>query len=189
MVVWQRPNLLVLDEPTNHLDLEMRHALEMALQGFEGALILVSHDRHLLRNTVEELLLVHEGSVQSYEADLASYEQWILSRYGMADAPPVAAPAESSRREQRQAAAARREQLRPLKQRIAQTERELTAIEEALAGLQALLADPALYSDGSGEEVADLLQRQGQLKTQAAALEESWLEQQQALEELEASDG
>jgi len=188
MVVWQRPNLLVLDEPTNHLDLEMRHALEMALQGFEGALIMVSHDRHLLRNTVEELLLAHDGAVQLYDADLANYEQWILASYRTTSAP-AAAPAESSRREQRQAAAARREQLRPLKQRIEQIERDMAAVEKDLAGLQALLADPELYSEGRGDEVADLLKREGQLKAQATELEDAWLAQQQALEELEAAGG
>ena len=73
MVVWQRPNLLVLDEPTNHLDLDMRHAMEVALQAYEGALVLVSHDRHLLRNTVEELLLVHDGRVQEFDGDLDDY--------------------------------------------------------------------------------------------------------------------
>ena len=81
MVVWQRPNLLVLDEPTNHLDLDMRHAMEVALQAYEGALILVSHDRHMLRNTVEELLLVHDGAVEEYREDLEGYERWILSSY------------------------------------------------------------------------------------------------------------
>ena len=81
MVVWQKPNLLVLDEPTNHLDLDMRHALEVALQAYQGALILVSHDRHLLRNTVDELLLVHDGRVENYADDLEGYERWILSSY------------------------------------------------------------------------------------------------------------
>ena len=81
MVVWQKPNLLVLDEPTNHLDLEMRHAMEIALQAYEGALVLVSHDRHMLRNTAEELMLVHDGKVEEYQEDLEGYERWILSNY------------------------------------------------------------------------------------------------------------
>jgi ATP-binding cassette subfamily F protein 3 len=183
LVVWQRPNLLVLDEPTNHLDLEMRHALEVALQSFEGALLLVSHDRHLLRNTVDELLLVHDGRVGAYEEELASYEQWILASYRAANSPLPAA--DNSRRERRQQAAARREKLRPLKQRIGQTEARLAAVEAAQAELQATLADPDLYGEERKGELAALLRREGALKTQAQSLEDEWLEQQQALEELE----
>ncbi|MCB1708700.1 MAG: ATP-binding cassette domain-containing protein, partial [Halioglobus sp.] len=118
MVVWQRPNLLVLDEPTNHLDLDMRHALEVALQAYEGALILVSHDRHLLRNTVDELLLVHDGRVETYADDLEGYERWILSSYRQVERTDVAA-GDNSRKEKRQSAAAQREKLRPLQKTIA----------------------------------------------------------------------
>ena len=79
MVVWQDPNVLILDEPTNHLDLEMRHALAMALQGYTGAIVLVSHDRHLLRHVVESLWLVEGGSVAEYPDDLSTYEKWVLA--------------------------------------------------------------------------------------------------------------
>ena len=112
MVVWQRPNLLVLDEPTNHLDLDMRHAMEVARQAYEGALILVSHDRHMLRNTVDELLLVHDGQVETYTEDLEGYERWILSSYRQADRSETPA-ADTSRKDKRQQAAAQREKLRP----------------------------------------------------------------------------
>ena len=108
MVVWQRPNLLVLDEPTNHLDLDMCHAMEVALQAYEGALILVSHDRHLLRNTVEQLLLVHDGAVEEYGEDLDGYEKWILASFRPEKPANQAAEAESSRKEKRQQAAAQR---------------------------------------------------------------------------------
>jgi ATP-binding cassette subfamily F protein 3 len=184
IVVWQRPNLLVLDEPTNHLDLEMRHALEVALQAYEGALILVSHDRHLLRNTADELLLVHDGRVETYEQDLEGYERWILSSYRQANS--AAAPAtDNSRREKRQQAAAAREQLRPLKKRIDKTEAEMTSVETEQAALQTSLSDTGLYSDERKQELAELLQREGELRARAMLLEEQWLEQQQELEELD----
>jgi ATP-binding cassette, subfamily F, member 3 len=189
LVVWQRPNLLVLDEPTNHLDLDMRNAMEMALQGYEGALILVSHDRHLLRNTADELLLVHDGRVEEYEDDLKAYEKWILASYRTSDkpAPGSAAETETSRKEKRQQAAAQRAKLRPLQQDINKTERDMAAAEQALAALQQQLADPGLYSDSGKAELGQLLKKEGELKTQTVALEERWLELQQALEELNAA--
>ncbi len=113
LVVWQKPNLLILDEPTNHLDMEMRLTLTIALQSFEGAVVLVTHDRHLLRNTVDELWLVHDSQVEEYEDDLASYEQWVLQQNpGSAPAPRKTELA--NRKLQRQEAAGRRQKLRPL---------------------------------------------------------------------------
>ncbi len=185
LVVWQRPNLLILDEPTNHLDLEMRYALEMALQSYEGALLLVSHDRHLLRNTVEELLLVDDGRVAEYGDDLEGYQRWILSRI-RPDRPPAAAGGDDSRRERRQQAAARRDRLRPLKQRLERTESELGAAEGELASLQDRLGESDLYTAGRKEELAELLQQEGRLKALAAELEERWLELQEQLESLES---
>jgi len=186
MVVWQKPNLLVLDEPTNHLDLDMRHALEVALQAYQGALILVSHDRHLLRNTVDELLLVHDGRVENYADDLEGYERWILSSYRQLERGDTA-PADSSRKEKRQSAAAQREKLRPLQKSIAKTEAQMSAVEAEQAEVQQQLGDTDLYGESRKQDLADLLRREGELKTKAAALEEDWLEQQQALEELTGS--
>jgi ATP-binding cassette subfamily F protein 3 len=183
LVVWQRPNLLVLDEPTNHLDLDMRHAMEVALQGFEGALVLVSHDRHMLRNSVETLLLVHDGCVEEYSDDLASYETWVLNRYRDSDNSEAAAT-DNSRKEKRQQAAATREKLRPVKKAIASIERDLDRQQQNLAALQEQLADADLYQVTRKEELAELLKREGELKRLGASLEERWLEQQQQLEEL-----
>jgi len=183
LVVWQRPNLLVLDEPTNHLDLDMRHAMEVALQGFEGALVLVSHDRHMLRNSVESLLLVHDGCVEEYSDDLGAYETWVLNRYRDADAGNGAA-ADNSRKEKRQQAAATREKLRPIKNAIAGIERELDQQQQQLTALQGQLADADLYQASRKEELAGLLKREGELKRLGDSLEERWLEQQQQLEEL-----
>ncbi|TDG15276.1 ATP-binding cassette domain-containing protein [Seongchinamella unica] len=189
MVVWQKPNLLVLDEPTNHLDLEMRHAMEVALQAYEGALILVSHDRHMLRNTVEELLLVHDGRVDEYQQDLEGYEKWILSSF-RADKPTdqAAAVSDSSRKEKRQQAAARRERLRPLKKQLEKTERDMAQLERELAQIQSRLADADLYSEPRKAELAELLQQEGELKTSTDSLEQSWLELQEEIETLEAAN-
>ena len=183
MVVWQRPNLLVLDEPTNHLDLDMRHALEVALGAYEGALILVSHDRHLLRNTVDELLLVHDGRVETYADDLEGYERWILSSYRQVERTDVAA-GDNSRKEKRQSAAAQREKLRPLQKTIAKTEAEMSAVETEQAAVQTRLSDTDLYSEGRKQDLAALLKREGELKARAVQLEDTWLEQQEALEQL-----
>jgi len=186
MVVWQRPNLLVLDEPTNHLDLDMRHAMEVALQAYEGAVLLVSHDRHMLRNTVEELLLVHDGKVDEYDEDLEGYERWILSSIRDGDKPGDTASTDNSRKEKRQQAAAQRESLRPLTRAIRKTEKDLSELEQQLKSIQERLADNTLYEGEHSAELADLLKREGDLKNRTEELEELWLEQQDAIEELNA---
>ncbi|MEP5566400.1 MAG: ATP-binding cassette domain-containing protein [Halioglobus sp.] len=188
MVVWQKPNLLVLDEPTNHLDLEMRHAMEVALQAFEGALILVSHDRHMLRNTVEELLLVHDGKVEEYKQDLDGYEKWVLSSF-RSDKPTeqVVDSSDGTRKEKRQQAAAHREKVRPLKKKLDKTEAEMTKIETSLSTLQTQLGDPDIYNETRKPELSDLLQQEGELKTRAEALEEIWLELQEEIEQAEGA--
>ncbi|MEH6568301.1 MAG: ATP-binding cassette domain-containing protein [Halioglobus sp.] len=183
MVVWQRPNLLVLDEPTNHLDLDMRHAMEVALQAYEGAVLLVSHDRHMLRNTVEELLLVHDGKVDEYAEDLEGYEKWILSSYRETDTTP-ATPTDNSRKEKRQQAAVQRQAIRPLVNKIQKTEKQMAELENALGSIQQRLGDTDIYSGERREELAELLKNEGELKNQTAELEELWLEQQSLLEEL-----
>ncbi|AQA17940.1 ABC transporter ATP-binding protein [Halioglobus japonicus] len=188
MVVWQKPNLLVLDEPTNHLDLEMRHAMEVALQAYEGALVLVSHDRHMLRNTVEELLLVHDGCVEEYRDDLEGYEKWILKQL-REDKPATQASSanEPSAKEKRQQAAAQRERLRPLKKRLDTVEKDMARVERELESIQQKLADTSLYEVARKNDLAALLAQEADLKPQAEALEMEWLELQEELEQLEAS--
>jgi ATP-binding cassette subfamily F protein 3 len=200
MVVWQDPNLLILDEPTNHLDLDMRHALEVALQGYSGALLLVSHDRHLLRNVTEELLLVDSARVNEYPEDIATYERWILSNT-VSSAPtldgkptatqsvtqsenPSAAPSARapSRKNQRQEAAERRSRLRPLQQQVDKTERALESAQETLAALQAELADPNIYDDARRDDLAELVRREGETKQTIDTLEQQWLAASEALE-------
>ena len=189
MVVWQRPNLLVMDEPTNHLDMEMRLALTVALQGYEGALVLVTHDRHLLRNTVDELLLVHDGTVEEYEEDVSAYERWVLQQQKQDRQEDAAGGNEGNltRKEQRQAAARQRQQLRPLKQKIEKTEQAIHDAGERLAALESRLADSALYAEERKQELDDLLKDEGRLRQQSEELEETWLNLQQELEQLEGS--
>lgn len=183
LVVWQKPNLLVLDEPTNHLDLDMRHAMEIALHAYRGALILVTHDRHLLRNTAEELLLVDDGTVEEYTEDLEGYERWILTRNRAPDKQHTAT-SESSRRKKRQQAANRRDKLRPLRKQLDRTEKELETVNASLRELQEQLGDEALYSGADKDALAALLKQEGRLKTRATELEDQWLEQQQQLDDL-----
>ena len=183
MVVWQKPNLLVLDEPTNHLDLEMRHAMEVALQAYDGALVLVSHDRHMLRNTAEELLLVHDGRVEEYSEDLEGYERWILSSYKQTDKQD-APTADTSRKEKRQQAATQRDKLRPLQKQVDKTEAQMSEVTLALQVLRERLSDTDLYTEQNKQALADLLKREGDLKVRAAELDELWLEQQHKMEEL-----
>jgi ATP-binding cassette subfamily F protein 3 len=190
-VVWQAPNVLILDEPTNHLDLDMRHALEVALQDYAGAIVLVSHDRHLLRNSVEQLLLVNDGSVEDYAGDVETYEKWVLSSNpGQDPNPPtqqLAVEEPGDRKARRQASADRRAQLQPLKKSLRVLEQKIEKGQQSLQTLQAKLADGDLYAQNAGTELADLLKQEGQLKRELEALESQWLEQQEALEALEAN--
>jgi ATP-binding cassette subfamily F protein 3 len=185
LIAWRKPNLLLLDEPTNHLDLEMRHALTVALQEYPGAVLLVSHDRHLLKNTVDAFWLVQDGGVADFDGDLEDYRKYSLERHRRSGDPAGAAAspaAGSASRESRRSAAGRREQLRPLKQRIAELEKEMARLQRELSKLDNRLADPALYAgDGTGDAQA-LLREQGALRQQLASTEEDWLAKSEELE-------
>jgi ATP-binding cassette subfamily F protein 3 len=191
-VVWQAPNVLILDEPTNHLDLDMRHALEVALQDYAGAIVLVSHDRHLLRNSVEQLLLINNGSVTDYAGDVETYEKWVLSSNpteapAPAPAPNVTTEDPGDRKARRQAAANQRAQRQPLKKSLRQLEQRIEKGQQSLQALQAQLADGDLYSENVGTELAELMKQEGQLKRELAAVENEWLEQQEMLEALDTA--
>jgi ATP-binding cassette subfamily F protein 3 len=186
LIAWKRPNVLVLDEPTNHLDMETREALTVALSSYEGALILVSHDRHLLRATVNQLWLVHDGRVGPFDGDLDDYTALVLaSRRERAGADERPA---GTRREQRQQEAAERQRLasarKPLQNKLAKTEAELAKVSDELRELDARLADPAFYHAGGEDEVAKVLKRRGELAPQVESLEARWLKLQEELEAL-----
>ena len=187
LVAWQRPNLLLMDEPTNHLDLEMVHALTRALQEYNGALILVSHDRHLLNNTVDKFLLVRGGEVEFYEGSLDDYEKLVMEGGKNKDKAPAKdkAVVEKAPKE-RQVSAQQREALKPLREKVRKLEQQLEKEHAQLHKVEQQLTDPALYEDSNNKKkLADLLLKQGELKARVAATEEEWM---QASEELETAN-
>jgi len=201
LVTFLRPNLLLLDEPTNHLDLEMRQALAVALQDYAGAVVLVSHDRHLLRTVADELHIVHAGRAQPFEGDLEDYAQWLTDAH-QADTDRTAAAADDptpqageagserevqtaeARKQRKREDAQRRNRLSPLKAEVTRCEQELDRLARETADLQARLADPALYLDDGRERLRELLKRQGELARATEQTEAAWLE---ASEQLEAA--
>ncbi|MEL7044512.1 MAG: ATP-binding cassette domain-containing protein, partial [Pseudomonadota bacterium] len=186
LLAWQRPNVLILDEPTNHLDLEMRRALELALLDFAGALVLVSHDRHLLRSTADRLLLLADGRLAEFEGDISAYEAHILGAPAESRDKPDAPEQrnEADRRDQRRAAAAARAQRRPLQREIEQLECAIEEQQSALAQLETALAEPELYGPEAKTRLQGLLQEQGERRQRLSKLEEDWLSRQEALEAL-----
>ncbi len=186
LIAWKRPNLLLLDEPTNHLDIETREALTVALSSYEGALILVSHDRHLLRATADQLWLVHDGGVASFEGDLDDYSALILaSRRERSNRPE---PEGADRRSERKHEAAERQRTasarKPLQSKLNTLEKELAQISDELRELDVRLADPDFYHSGAPDEVAVALKRRGELARKVDSLESRWLEIQTELEAL-----
>ncbi len=182
IVVWQRPNLLLLDEPTNHLDLEMCHALTMALQQFNGAMVLVSHDRNLLRNSVDEFWLIAEGSVKPFDGDLDDYQRLLSKRDKTSTVNSPERKPGNNQKTQRRQAAAKRQQISPLKHALKQLEEELQQHHQQLGSLEARLADHDLYSDDNKSHLQQLLQEQGILKKQIKEIEEKWLQQHEQLD-------
>ena len=193
LLIWQRPNLLLLDEPTNHLDLEMRHALTMALQDYEGAMVLVSHDRALLRATCDRFLLVDGGCIQPFDGDLDDYRDWLASRRAevaaAAACPDQAADKAARKADRAQAAADRQARLaarRPLVKEVEQIDKRLTAWNKEKAEIDAKLADPALYTGPQAGEVPALNKRQAELAERIEEAELRWLELNEALEAIPA---
>jgi ATP-binding cassette subfamily F protein 3 len=190
LLIYQRPNLLLLDEPTNHLDLEMRHALTLALQDYEGAVVLVSHDRHLLRTVCDELLLVADGRVEPFAGDLNDYRRWLTEH--STDAPPEkAAPVQphsaDARKERRRQEAERRKQLQPMREQVQRLEAEMDRLGVEKAELERQLADPALYDEQQKPRLKEALQRQAQIERRLAAVEADWMAAAQELESAEAT--
>ncbi len=189
LIAWDKPNLLLLDEPTNHLDLDMREALADALADYDGALVLVSHDRHLLGMVCDSFWRVADGMVESFDGDLDDYAKWLRSRgaaskkaakAGAAAKPVVVVPLESAE-ERRRNATVQREQDKTSRQRVKRIETRTASIDSELAALEAQLADPATYH-GSTSEMMRLGQRQAELRREKEALEAEWLELYERLE-------
>ncbi|HSD52672.1 MAG TPA: ATP-binding cassette domain-containing protein [Burkholderiales bacterium] len=183
LIVWQQPNLLLLDEPTNHLDLEMREALALALQEFDGAMVLVSHDRHLLRTATDSLMLVADGRLAPFDGDLEDYRAWLDARRA-GDKPK--SNAGTLRREQKRAAAEARQALarsrKPLEKRLAAVEAEIARCEREKSQLDSKLASASFYQSGDQDEVAAALRAQAKLTAALEKAEAEWLELQAQLE-------
>jgi ATP-binding cassette, subfamily F, member 3 len=186
LVVWRRPNLLLLDEPTNHLDLEMREALVLALQEFEGAMVLVSHDRHLLRTATDTLALIADGGLRPFDGDLDDYREWLSERRAPERTKPTSG---RSRRDQKRAEAelrqARARSRKPIEDRIKGLESTIARLTAAKAALEAKLASESFYSQGDQDDVAAALREQAGLAAELDHAEEEWL---QLHAELEAMD-
>ena len=179
-----RPNLLLLDEPTNHLDLEMRQALAMALQDYEAAVVLVSHDRHLLRAVADELILVDQGRAQPFDGDLDDYAKWFQTREEAEtaeEASPAALSADQKKQRKREEAE-RRNRLSPLRADIARLEKQLAKLEQERTTVESALADPDIYNPGSKQKLQELLQKQTQLKREISNVETEWLSASEKLE-------
>ncbi|AVH12852.1 ATP-binding cassette domain-containing protein [Acinetobacter indicus] len=201
LIVWQRPNVLILDEPTNHLDLDMRHALSMALQDFEGAVVLVSHERQLIASVCDELLLVHNGKCTEFDGDLVAYAEWLrqaraellknapktaeVVKTQQAKAKPV--PSKMDKEAQRKEAARQREQTRPIRKNIEKCESQIGKLQPKLAAIEEKLADTGLYDAARKDELLKLMNEQTELKAQLETAEEQMLELMMELEELEQS--
>lgn len=187
LIVWQKPNLLLLDEPTNHLDLEMRHALEVALQGYAGALVVISHDRHLLRNTVDEFYLVAQGRVEPFSGTLQDYHAWMKNDgrlRGLASESP-AAEDRLDKKFQRQQAAQQRQQYAPLRKQLKALEKNMDTVQQKLVAIEQQLSDTDIYLDQNKLDLQQLLQQRGALQSQLEQQETDWLDAQEQLEAME----
>lgn len=188
LLVYQRPNLLLLDEPTNHLDLDMREAIVMALQDFAGAIVVVSHDRHLLSSTTDEFYLVAHGKVAPFDGDLQDYYQWLQQDARQTQAVNTDTtnnPANSAgqRKDQKRLEAELRNLLRPLKQQIDKLEQRQQQLTTQLAQLEQQLAEPAIYDAENKAQLTALLAEQSSASSSLATVEEQWFEAQEQLEQ------
>ncbi|MEK0429883.1 MAG: hypothetical protein RL001_2410 [Pseudomonadota bacterium] len=198
LIVWLRPNLLLLDEPTNHLDLETREALTEALAQFDGTMLLVSHDRHLLRATTDEFMIVADGSLQSFDGDLDDYKDWLFQTRLSANPPSSAFPATDAqlptndRREQKRLEAQERQRLstlkKPIEARLRKLESQMEPLSTRMASVEQTLADNGIYDGSRKDELKLLLEEQVSLKKILEQLEGEWLEQQELLEKILADE-
>ncbi|MCX8617570.1 ABC transporter ATP-binding protein [Gilliamella sp. B2923] len=196
LIVWQKPNLLLLDEPTNHLDLDMRQALTEALIDFEGALVVVSHDRHLLRSTTDEFYLVHDHKVEPFNGDLDDYQKWLADEQKAEKQPTQQDDSQNDnsknlsaqdRKEQKRKEAERRAQMQPLKKQLQKEEQTLERLSKQLKLIEEQLADPSIYEADKKSELTQLLLQQSQLKGEQEESELTWLDLQQQIEEFESA--
>ena len=197
LIVYQKPNLLLLDEPTNHLDLEMRHALNIALQGFEGAMVLVSHDRFLLSSVCEDFYLVDSGSVEPFKGDLDDYRDWILKQQAaekakansdakddaiLASGDMAKTDRKVDRKEEKRREAEFRQKIAPFKKAVEKHEKAIEKHQSSLSDVELALSDTDLYSEERKTELLQLLDKQALLKQQLEEEEMAWLDAQEQIE-------
>ncbi len=183
LLVYQNPNLLLLDEPTNHLDLEMRHALNIALQDYQGAMLVVSHDRHLLRSVTDRFLLVADGSLQVFEGDLEDYRLWLGTQKRIVqenfevevDKPAI------SRKDLRKQEALRRQRLKPLTDAVKKAENALEHYHQQQQQIEQQLAEPKLYHETEKQQLKQLLTEKNKIDNSLAQAEENWMEAEEQL--------
>lgn len=200
LIVWLRPNVLILDEPTNHLDLDMRHALTMALQDFEGAVVLVSHERQLIASVCDELILVHAGQSKEFDGDLQDYAAWLrqaridMMKNGQKPSAPIQSQvvektsiSKVDKEAQRKEAARQRELSRPIRKNIEKIESQIGKIQPRIVEIEESLADSALYEANRKDDLLKLMNEQTELKTKLEQAEEQMLELMMELETLESS--
>lgn len=193
ILVFQRPNLLLLDEPTNHLDLEMRQALAVALQDYSGAMVIVSHDRHLLRVTCDRLMLVHDSRVDDFPLSLDDYPKWLSDQKRQTTADSIDTDKAGdvtnnavARKDRKRLQAEQRKRLQPLRKRVAQAEVKLDALHSALAELDRRLADPEIYSEQNKRKLQECLLEKINVDKQCCAVETEWMLASEELDDLSA---
>jgi ATP-binding cassette subfamily F protein 3 len=193
LVAYRKPNLLLLDEPTNHLDLEMRQALAMALQEYAGAVIMVSHDRHLLTTVTDRFLLVSDGRVQDFDGDLEDYARWLArgsaapAGEGAAASATTDASLKVSAQQRRRDSAEQRKALAPLRSRLARCEKRMQELAAEAAALDVELADPGLYAASSRSRQMELTAKRARVAQETESVEAEWLEVSDELERAQAA--
>ncbi len=185
LLVYQKPNLLLLDEPTNHLDLQMRHALSVALQGFAGAMVIVSHDRHLLKTVTDELVIVHDGKAEEFDGDLDDYAKFINESTKLLSSASKETGLDKnqedpekglSKKEQRQLEAQRRKQLQPLLNQLKKAEKQLDELSTKQGELEKQLSDPDIYSEENKQKLKNLVLEKSELDKKLETVEMQWME-------------
>lgn len=182
LIVYQKPNLLLLDEPTNHLDLEMRHALNIALQSFEGAMVLVSHDRFLLSSVCDDFYLVDSGKVEPFKGDLEDYKNWLVND-ASAKAQKTEPVQKVDRKNIKRLEAEFRQSTQELRKSIKSLEKQLSTYTAKLEKSEQLLADSAIYADENKAKLKEQLAIQAEAKSKLEEIEMNWLDAQEQLEQ------
>ncbi|EGR3976402.1 ABC transporter ATP-binding protein [Vibrio cholerae] len=191
LIVWQKPNLLLLDEPTNHLDLDMRQALTLALQSYEGAMVIVSHDRYLLRATTDDLYLVHDHQVGPFDGDLNDYYKWLTDQQKAErkEAQPTntanSANSAAAKKEQKRREADFRKLTAPIRKKLTQLEEKLDKLNHVVSEMEAQLSDTSLYEAQNKATLTEVLAKQAAAKSELEQVELEWMAEQETLEEME----